>query len=83
MGGMYRSTDGTEENGIGVLGRVQGLVGQRVAGGVNGGLYSYSVSVLRSVIHGILDGTYTAQQVVLEVEGDVIAALLDDAEDLW
>lgn len=29
-----------------------------------------------------LDGTYTAQQMVLEVEGDVIAALLDDAEDL-
>lgn len=82
-GGMYRSTDGTEENGIGVLGRGQGLVGQRVAGGVNRGLYSCSVSVLWSVMHGILDGTYTAQQVVLEVEGDVIAALLDDAENLW
>lgn len=52
-GKMYRSTDGTEENGIGVLGRGQGLVGQRVAGGVNGGLYNCSVSVLWSVIHRI------------------------------
>lgn len=74
----YRTSNGTEENCVGVLGGVESLIGQGGAGGIDGSL---KMLILELQLHWSRAYTHTTEQVVLQVESNT-TALLNNAEDL-
>jgi hypothetical protein len=77
----YRPTNGTKENGIGVLCGVQSFVGQGGSGSIDRCLQGSRQQLAKEM--PAQDGvTYTTKQLILEVEGSVVTAILNDTEDL-